>query len=103
MPRQKSVPSYRLHKARKCAVVTIGGRNHYLGPFGSAESKEKYARLIAGCAGLAPGASGVKSNPLGRLTVTELCAVYLEWASTYYIKNGRPTSQIGMIRMALRS
>jgi len=31
MPRTSRPPSYRLHKARKCAVVTIHGRNHYLG------------------------------------------------------------------------
>ena len=43
-PRQ---PSYRLHKARNCAVVTINGKNHYLGPYDSPESHEKYARLIA--------------------------------------------------------
>ena len=32
-------PSYRLHKARNCAVVTLGGRNYYLGPYGSPESR----------------------------------------------------------------
>jgi hypothetical protein len=31
MPKKNSPPSYRLHKARNCAVVTIAGRNHYLG------------------------------------------------------------------------
>ena len=46
MPRKKSPPSYRLHKARNCAVVTINRRNHYLGPYESAESYETYARLI---------------------------------------------------------
>ena len=40
-------PKYRLHKARASAVVTIDGKNHYLGAFGSSESHEKYARLIA--------------------------------------------------------
>jgi hypothetical protein len=40
-------PSYRLHKAWNCAVVTINGENRYLGPYGSPESHEKYARLIA--------------------------------------------------------
>jgi hypothetical protein len=47
MPRTNRPPSYRLHKARNLAVVTIDGRNHYLGPYGSPESHEKYARLIA--------------------------------------------------------
>ena len=47
MPRTNRPPAYRLHKARNCAVVTIDGKNHYLGPYGSPESHEKYARLIA--------------------------------------------------------
>ena len=47
MPKKSCPPSYRLHKARNCAVVTIAGKNHYLGPYGSEASKEKYARLIA--------------------------------------------------------
>src|SRR3954447_11089625 len=47
MPKSQRPPAYRLHKARKSAVVTIDGKNHYLGPFGSPESHEKYARLIS--------------------------------------------------------
>jgi hypothetical protein len=39
-------PAYRPHTARNCAVVTIHGKNHYLAPYGSAASHEKYARLI---------------------------------------------------------
>jgi len=40
-------PTYRFHRAHKCAVVTLNGKNHYLGPWQSPESHEKYARLIA--------------------------------------------------------
>jgi hypothetical protein len=48
MPHTKpgSVPKYRHHKARNCAVVTINGRDYYLGPFGSPESQEKYEQLL---------------------------------------------------------
>ncbi|HOH49810.1 MAG TPA: tyrosine-type recombinase/integrase [Candidatus Hydrogenedentes bacterium] len=41
------VPKYRHHKASGQAVVTIQGRDHYLGPHGSHESIERYARLVA--------------------------------------------------------
>jgi hypothetical protein len=41
------IPSYRYHKARDCAVVTIHGKDHCFGAFNSAESLEKYHRLIA--------------------------------------------------------
>jgi len=40
-------PSYRFHKARRCAVVTIAGKDHYLGAYDSPESWEKYHRLVA--------------------------------------------------------
>jgi hypothetical protein len=40
-------PSYRYHKARDCAVVTIAGRDRYLGKFQSPESPEDYHRLVA--------------------------------------------------------
>ena len=40
-------PSYRYHKARKCTVVTIDGRDRYLGAYNSPESLEKYGRLVA--------------------------------------------------------
>jgi hypothetical protein len=29
-----SVPTYRFHKARGPAVVTLDGRDYYLGPYG---------------------------------------------------------------------
>ena len=47
MPRTSRPPAYRLQKSRNSAVVTIHGTDHYLGPYGSPESHEKYARLIA--------------------------------------------------------
>ena len=49
MPRDNSTPkppSYRLHKASQQAVVTIKGKDHYLGPWMSPESRLKYERLI---------------------------------------------------------
>jgi hypothetical protein len=45
--RTEKIPSYRLHKARNCAVVRINGRDHYLGEYNSPESRELYRRLIA--------------------------------------------------------
>lgn len=39
--------SYRRHKATGKAVVTIGGRDIYLGKYNSAESRQEYNRLIA--------------------------------------------------------
>ena len=46
MPKNR-IPSYRLHKATGQAVVVLNGRSHYLGIFGSPESRAKYDDLIA--------------------------------------------------------
>ena len=40
------IPSYRLPKPTDQGIVTIKGRMHYLGRWGSAESKREYRRLI---------------------------------------------------------
>jgi hypothetical protein len=45
--RKPYTPQYRLHKARGLAVVTIDGKDHYLGLYDTAQSREKYDRLIA--------------------------------------------------------
>ena len=104
MPRTNLPPAYRLHKARTCAVVTIDGKNHYLGPFGSAESHENYARIIANW-GIS-GRTGAKppDTPGGMGgTVNELILRYLEFASGYYVKHGRRTGEFDNIRCALRA
>lgn len=40
------LPSYRLHKASGQAVVTIRGKTHYLGVFGSDDSRRKYGEFL---------------------------------------------------------
>jgi hypothetical protein len=40
-------PSYRHHKPTNQAVVTLNGRDFYLGVYGSATSRAEYDRLIA--------------------------------------------------------
>lgn len=94
-------PSYRYHKARDCAVVTIGGRDRYLGKHGSPESWEMYHRLVAEwlASRNAPAPPVPADAPL---TVTELIAAYWRFVKGYYVKDGRPTSEVDTIRQALR-
>jgi len=47
MPRKSAVPSYRLHKASGQARTIVNGRHVYLGKYGSPESRQKYARILA--------------------------------------------------------
>src|SRR5690242_11069421 len=95
-------PSYRLHKPTRQAVVTLNGRDFYLGRHGSPESRAEYDRLIAEwlshgrCLPVSPSGAGAD------LTVNEVLASYLRWAGTYYVKDGKPTSEVKNIGFALR-
>ena len=45
--RSVRTPSYRCHKPSGQAVVTLAGKDHYLGRHGSPESRQAYERLVA--------------------------------------------------------
>ncbi|HVU88492.1 MAG TPA: site-specific integrase [Pirellulales bacterium] len=89
MPRTagESTPKYRKHKATAQAVVTISGRDHYLGPYGSKASRVEYDRLIGEW--LAAGRRAVAVSDSNDLTVTELCKAYKAYAEAYYVRGGR--------------
>ncbi|QDV27365.1 tyrosine-type recombinase/integrase [Aureliella helgolandensis] len=70
-------PSYRKHKASGKAVVTLNGRDHYLGKHGSADSKRAYARLIAEWAACQESPTfGIQSH---EVTVKQLIASSLSY------------------------
>jgi len=97
---RKSSPKYRFHRARNCAVVTIHGRDHYLGEYDSPESREKYHSLVAEflAARREPPPPVPEDTPLN---MTELIARYWRFAKSYYVKNGQATSEISAIKLAL--
>ncbi len=105
MPRKNSPPKYRLHKARNCGVVTIDGKNHYLGRYGSPESHEKYSRLIAEWShrSVACEARRLPLPPEPKeFTINELILRYLDHAEGYYRKHGKPSDEFVNIRCSLR-
>jgi len=105
MPRPKSQPSYRHHKPRGCSVVTIDGKNHYLGPWQSPESHERYAALIAEWkrnGGTLPAPAVGRPDDSAPLAVNDLILAYFKFAQTHYVKHGEPTSEQGCIKQALR-
>lgn len=93
------VPKYCLFKPRGRAYVRIGGKVRYLGKYGSAESREEYRRILAQ---LDAAPAVPIDKPEHALTVVELCAAYLGFAEGYYVKDGRPTDQMGTVRRAIR-
>ncbi len=90
MPRlTDAYPKYRKHRASGQAVVTLNGRDFYLGPHGSATSKLGYDRLIAEW--LASGRSSAFGTPADELSVSEMLVAFLRHAKTYYVGKGQGT------------
>ena len=91
-------PSYRKHKATGQAVVTLNGKDHYLGLHGSAKSKDAYDRLIAEWLG-----AGLRLASTRSLTIAELIHRAWQWIETHYRRaDGSVTSEVGEFRYSLR-
>ena len=89
MARPKSIePKYRLHKPTGQAVVTLEGRDRYLGKHGTKESRALYHRIVsewqAGILTATSPTPEAATSTAGGLTIVELCAAYLDHAETYY-------------------
>lgn len=98
-PKNK-IPSYLPHPASGQARVRVNGRDIYLGPFGSPESKQAYARFLAEhCGNGEPPSITIPSGE--RLSVAALVVKYDDFARSYYIKNGVPTDERYAIKAAV--
>ena len=103
MPRLvHKLPSYRLHKASGQAVVNLGGRDVYLGPYNSKVSRSEYDRVVAEWLANGRRLSTSTSNPAEALSVSEMILRYWVFAKQHYRRNGQPTRELDNIRDALR-
>lgn len=75
-------PKYRLHKSSGQAVVCLSGKDIYLGPFDSSDSKERYHRLLAEWQ--ATGRTVPPLMPKEQVTVTEVLAAFWQYAQGRY-------------------
>jgi integrase len=101
MPRlTKCLPKYRKHKASAQAVVTIQGRDHYLGPHGTKASKVEYDRLTGEW--MAAGRPNHATSTQCEITISEMCAGYWRHAKSYYVRDGKPTPAATNLRPTLR-
>jgi integrase len=95
-----TVPKYRRHRPSGQAVVTLAGRDHYLGPFGAATSKTEYNRLVGEWLAAGRPSSAVESQR-AEITVVEVIARYWAFAQGYYRKHGEPTRTLDNIKRAV--
>lgn len=101
MPQRSAPPSYRLHKPTGQAIVLLSGKMFYLGPYGTKVSKAEYDRVVGEW--LAAGRMlPSKEASAAPLTIVELCAAYLRFATGYYRKDKGTTSEVERIGAALR-
>jgi integrase len=91
-------PQYRKHRASGQAVVTLDGRDLYLGPHGTKASRGEYDRLIGEW--LANGRRLVTPATSDKY-VTELVEAFWAFAESYY--GGNPQrGELGAYRMVLK-
>ena len=94
------IPSYRLHKASGQAVVTLGGKDHYLGLHDTKSSTARYERLIAKW--LANGRK-LPEEVSSRYTVALLCDEFLDRCEKEYRQpDGTLSREVDNVRIALR-
>ncbi len=94
MPRKKSPPALLLHKPSGQARVRLNGKDVYLGTYDSPEAKQRYREILR------DWNSG--DTNLSAISVGMLCLKFLEHARAYYRKDGRETSEVSSILIALR-
>ncbi len=88
-------PKYALHKASGQARVRMDGKDVYLGVYGSPESHQRYGKRIE------EWLRRQDEQP-SEMTIAEVSLVYLEHCKQRYRKHGRETSEVSLIRHALR-
>ncbi|MFM9962407.1 MAG: tyrosine-type recombinase/integrase [Planctomycetaceae bacterium] len=104
MPRKSSsVPAYCLHRHSGKAIVRIAGRDHYLGPHGSPESRAEYDRLIAEwlACGRQSATSALPAENKS-LLVNEVLLAYVEFAEKHYSDGQQVSTEFANLKHAIK-
>ncbi len=92
-------PNYRRHRASGQGIVTLNGRDFYLGPFGSKASRNEYDRLIAEWLN---AGRNIPTEP-NETTITQLTQRFREHAQVYYADSeGNPTASFERFSVCLK-
>lgn len=95
MPKARK-PAYLVHKSTGQARCRINGQDHYLGRYGSPQSRERYEELVS------EWFARQGDTSRHTLTVDDLVLLYMEHVHQHYRKNDQPTSEVTNIRVALK-
>jgi integrase len=102
------LPALCTHKASGLAYVTDPrtGKEVYFGPAGTPEAAEGYAAFCRELSSWRAALARGEKQPVRRrapppLTVARLCSLFLDWAEGYYVKRGRPTSEVASLRQVI--
>lgn len=99
MPRLSNRPPKLRRHASGQAFVTTGGKNKYLGRWGSPEAKAAYRAFKKAWKPLPLGGSAPDPD---RITVIELLAAFVTHADTKYVKGGKATSSVHVFKTPMR-
>ncbi|TWU30441.1 hypothetical protein [Bythopirellula polymerisocia] len=95
-----SLPKYRRHKASGQAIVTLCGKDFYLGPYGSKVSNVEYDRLTAEW--LTNGRRLPATEEVSN-TIDDLLAAFWQHAERYYLElDGNTTKELDSYRQAMK-
>lgn len=97
----KATPRYRKHRASGQAIVTIEGRDFYLGPHGTKASHAEYDRIVGEW--LVNGRRLPKTDDNSQLTMVEFANCYRRFAERDYRKQPSGYHQLHRIRDAVNS
>ncbi len=107
MPRQRKLPSYRHHKSSGQAVVTLGGRDIYLGKHDTVASHDRYRQVVAEWLAhheQTPASSTTGAMPdTALLSINELFLAYWRFCQGHYVEQGKPTRECANVKDAVRS
>src|SRR5687768_11940168 len=99
MPRplgSTTTPTYRHHRPSGRAVITIDGRDFYLGPYGAKASRDVYDRLIGEWL-----ASGRRLTALRGVVTVEVISAFWKHVKSYYGSPGGSDGEVASYWLAL--
>jgi integrase len=99
----KGEPEYCLHKASGRATVLINGKRCYLkGAYGSAESRLHYLQVIGELLKSEPTPVIQPTEHSSTPTISDLLILYYDYIDKYYLKNGKLSGQVNIIKLACK-